>query len=180
MAALHNALKVLGPIEFESVPTDHLKPFLEDAFVNSQLLIDSVPLPPPPGDSPSPAGGRSRAASSASEISVSNARAPPPVADHELLQKEWGKPLKLKAAENPLNMSVYKLSGKDGNGAWFARRSVHEGLGFKKWKKALQSEFPESTKVRGGPGEGNVRGIGGERKVEEQIVDGVGKMDGKY
>ena len=88
--------------------------------------------------------------------------------------------MKLKPAENPLGMSVYKLGAKDGRGSWFARRSVHEGLGFEKWKKGLEKEFPETMKVQGGPGEGNIRGIGGERRVEFKGVDGVGKMEGLF
>lgn len=76
-------------------------------------------------------------------------------------------------------MAVYKLGGKDGNGAWFARRSVHEGLGFKKWKLGLQREFPESLEVKGGPGEGNIRGIGGERRVERRSIEGVGTVEGR-
>ena len=94
------------------------------------------------------------------------------------LQKEWGKPIKLNAKDNPLGMAVYKCSGKDGRGAWFARRSVHEGLGFKKWKLALQREFPETLEVQGGPGEGNIRGIGGERRVERLDVKGAGVVEG--
>lgn len=76
-------------------------------------------------------------------------------------------------------MAVYKLSSKDGKGAWFARRSVHEGLGFSRWKKGLEKEFPETLKVQGGPGEGNIRGIGGEKRVEDMKVDGVGKVEGE-
>jgi hypothetical protein len=75
-------------------------------------------------------------------------------------------------------MSVYKLAGKDGRGAWFARRSVHEGMGFMKWKLGLQREFPETLEVQGGPGEGNIRGIGGERRVERGVVEGVGCVEG--
>ena len=77
-------------------------------------------------------------------------------------------------------MSVYKMAGKDGRGAWFARRSVHEGLGFRKWKLGLQREFPESMEVQGGPGEGNIRGIGSERRVESITVDGVGTIEGEF
>ena len=96
------------------------------------------------------------------------------------LQKEWGKPVKLNAKDNPLGMAVYKLAGKDGNGAWFARRSVHEGLGFKKWKLGLQREFPETLEVQGGPGEGNIRGIGGERRIERRSIEGVGTIEGRF
>jgi hypothetical protein len=182
MAALHDALKSLGPADFSDIPLDDLKPFLSNAFTNGQLIVDSVPIPAP-SDNALTSGGRSRSntafssASSASEISQSSARTSPPTADVEALQKEW-KTVKLKPAENPLGISVYRLGAKDGKGAWFARRSVHEGLAFTKWKKGLEREFPETMKVRGGPGEGNIRGIGGERRVEYKNVDGVGKMEG--
>ena len=73
---------------------------------------------------------------------------------------------------------MYKLAGKDGRGSWFARRSVHEGMGFRKWKLGLQREFPETLEVQGGPGEGNIRGIGGERRVERMAVGGVGTVEG--
>lgn len=111
---------------------------------------------------------------------MSTARPTPPPAEVESLQKQWGKPVRLNAKENPLGMSVYKLAGKDGKGAWFARRSIHEGLPFERWKKGFEREFPETMKVQGGPGEGNIRGIGGERRVEYKAVDGVGKMEGKH
>ncbi|KAG0652232.1 hypothetical protein D0Z07_1341 [Hyphodiscus hymeniophilus] len=180
MAALHDALKTLGPAEFSETPLDDLKPFLANAFSNGQLIVDSVPIPAPSDNVVSE--GRSRAdtttsiASSASEISISSARTSPPPSDVEALQKEW-KPVKLNPRDNPLGMNVYKLGAKDGKGAWFARRSVHEGLGFTKWKKGLEKEFPETMKVQGGPGEGNIRGIGGERRVEFKNVDGVGKLE---
>ncbi|KAI9846065.1 MAG: hypothetical protein M1837_004321 [Sclerophora amabilis] len=176
MAHLHSALQSLAPTDFSSIPLDDLASYLQDTFSTSRLLIDSVPLP---SEIPTPPVGRSRsntassAASSASETS-SSARPGPPAPEHEVLQKEWGKPIKLAAKDNPLGISVYKLSGKDGRGAWFARRSVHEGLGFSKFKRGLEREFPESLKVQGGPGEGNVRGIGGERRVERKVVEGIG------
>lgn len=178
MAALHEALKILGPAEYSSLPLDDLKPYLSEAFTKGQMIIDSVPIPTPSDDSTVSARPRSNTAASASEISISSVRPPPPPSDVEALQKEW-KSVKLKPTENPLGMSVYKLGAKDGNGAWFARRSVHEGLGFTKWRKALEKEFPETLKVQGGPGEGNIRGIGGERRVEYKNVGGVGKMEGK-
>jgi hypothetical protein len=179
MSALHDALKTLGPLDFDDTPLDDLKPFLSNAFCKGQLIVDSVPIPAPSEDADSE--GRSRAsstASSASEISISSARSTPPPSDVEALQKEW-KQVKISPKENPLGMSVYKLGGKDGRGAWFARRSVHEGLGFTKWKKGLEREFPETMKVQGGPGEGNIRGIGGERRVAYKNVEGVGKMEGR-
>ncbi|KAH6681624.1 hypothetical protein B0J14DRAFT_679632 [Halenospora varia] len=178
MAALHDALKTLGPLDFSETPLDDLKPFLSQAFTAGQLIVDSVPIPAPPGD-PISLDGRSRAsssASSASEISPSSARSPAPGKEVEGLQKEW-KSVKMNARDNPLGMNVYKLGGKDGKGSWFARRSVHEGLGFTKWKKGLEKEFPETMKVQGGPGEGNIRGIGGEKRVAFKDVEGVGKME---
>ena len=186
MAALHSALQVLSPTSFSNVPSDdlQLQTYIEDAFSKSQILIDSVP-PPLINDLPNSPGLRSRAntatssASGASEMSASSARSDPPISAHAALQKEWGKPIKLSAKENPLGMGVYKLSGKDGRGAWFSRRSVHEGLGFTKWKLGLQREFPESLEVQGGPGEGNIRGIGGEKRVVKKVLSGVGTMEGE-
>jgi hypothetical protein len=179
MAALHEALKTLGPIDHAETPTNDLKPFLSNAFTNGQLIVDSVPIPPPPTTALDTRPRSSSTASSSSDIAPSNARTPPPASHVEALQKEW-KPVKLAANANPLGMNVYKLGGKDGKGAWFARRSVHEGLGFSKWKKALEREFPETMKVQGGPGEGNIRGIGGEKRVEFQHVEGLGKLEGLY
>ena len=182
MAALHSALQFLGPANFDDVPTsssDDLQHYVRNLFSSSQLLVESVPSPPAQ-DAPT---GRSRSnttssfASNSSEISSSSARSAPPIPAYAALQKEWGKPIKLAAKDNPLNMSVYKTSGKDGKGAWFARRSVHEGLGFAKWKKGLEAEFPESLAVHGAPGEGNIRGIGGERVVERIQIPGLGRIE---
>jgi hypothetical protein len=185
MAALHEALKTLSPIDFSTVPVDDLQPFLSEIFSDAQLLIDSIPIPGPAEDSLTASIGRSRSntvssvASFSSDILLSTARPSPPPSEIESLQTQWGKPLRLNSKDNPLGISVYKLAGKDGKGAWFARRSVHEGLGFERWKKGLEKEFPETMKVQGGPGEGNIRGIGGERRVEHKVIDGVGKMEGE-
>jgi len=181
MSALHEALKSLGAVKYDDTPTDDLKPFLSDSFNSAQLIIDSVPIP----DSIESSNSRPRSttassiASSASEVFASNARSPPPPHDIESLQKEW-KQIKLRPADNPLGMSVYSCKGKDGKGTWFARRSVHEGLGFTKWKRGLEREFPETLKVQGGPGEGNIRGIGGEKRVAYNNVAGTGKMEGTF
>ncbi len=183
MAALHEALQILSPTDFSSVPLTDLKPYLQEVFSKSQLLIDSVPIPPSDGSTTPTARSRSNTAASstasdASEILPSPARPDNPAPTVAALQKEWGKPIKLAAKDNPLGMSVYKCSGKDGRGAWFARRSVHEGLGFSRWKRSLEREFPESLQVQGGPGEGNIRGIGGEKRVERTVAEGVGKLEG--
>ena len=185
MATLHESLKSLSPVTFDSVPSNlsELDNYLRKHFSACQLLIESVPPPPPPPASgPYSRRDRSNTASSIasgiSDISQSAIRSDPPIPEHESLQKEWGKPLKLSSKENPLGIGVYKLSGKDGRGAWFARRSVHEGLSFDRWKSGLEKEFPESVEVEGGPGAGKVRGIGGEKRVERIVVDG-GTMEGK-
>lgn len=184
MAALHTALRSLSLTPFSSVPADETEAvkYLRTAFSDAQLVIDSVPLPPPAEsvESVRPRSSTSGStASNVSEISSSSARSEPLDPSHIVLQKEWSKPVKLNAKDNPLGIAVYKLGGKDGRGAWFARRSVHEGLGFKKWKLGLQREFPETLEVRGGPGEGNIRGIGGERRVERKSFDGVGNVEGR-
>ncbi|KAL8717083.1 MAG: hypothetical protein Q9225_005650 [Loekoesia sp. 1 TL-2023] len=181
MASLHSALQGLGPTEFSTVPTDgsKTKEYLQDLFAQAQVIIDSVP--PPPEAPSTPARTRANTTTSnvsnTSDLSASSARSDPINPANTSLQREWGKPIKLGAKENPLGMSVYKLGGKDGRGAWFARRSVHEGMAFRKWKLGLQREFPETMEVQGGPGEGNIRGIGGERRVEKIAVDGVGTIE---
>lgn len=183
MAGLHSALQTLGPTSFSSVPSTQpeAKEHLHEVFSNARLIIDSVPPPLVDG---SLAGARSRAGTSgsdvsgSSEVSASSIRSDPLDPAHMVFQKEWGKPIKLAAKDNPLGVAVYKAAGKDGKGAWFARRSVHEGMGFKKWKMGLQKEFPESMEVQGAPGEGNIRGIGGERRVERMAVDGTGMIEG--
>lgn len=180
MAALHSALQALGPTPFSSVPCDEneAKEYLQEAFAKAQVIIDSVP-PPPQDDS---VNTRSRAGSSgsgSSRMCTSYARADPLNPSHVPFQKEWGKAIKLSPKDNPLGISVYKMAGKDGRGAWFARRSIHEGMGFKKWKLGLQKEFPESMQVQGGPGEGNIRGIGGEEMVEKVQIKGIGDIEGK-
>ncbi|KAI4152883.1 MAG: hypothetical protein LQ340_002649 [Diploschistes diacapsis] len=178
MAVLHDKLKSLGPVSFSSVPTStpELSSYLQSHFSDGQFIIESIPQPNPPAA----AKTRARATSSASavsDISLSSARSKTPSEEHEALQKEWGKPVKLSEKENPLGISVYKLSAKDGKGAWFARRSVHEGLSFERWKEGLIQEFPSSLKVEGGPGSGKVRGIAADTRPERVDVNGVGSIE---
>jgi len=189
MAALHAALQSLSPTSYTSVPRDQNEAtlYLHGIFEDAQKIVDSVPLPPL-GDPAITAQTQSRTrsatstseASCISDISSSSARSDPLDPSNVSLQNEWGKPMKLNAKDNPLGMAVYRLGGKDGKGAWFARRSVHEGLAFERWKSGLQREFPESLEVQGGPGEGNIRGIGGERRAGTMSIDGVGTVDGKF
>ncbi|KAL2141110.1 hypothetical protein VTI28DRAFT_2800 [Corynascus sepedonium] len=112
------------------------------------------------------------------------------------LMREW-KDLKLAAQQqsksnrkknkeddnnnNPHQITVYKMSAKDGGGSWFARRSLHHGGGFDKWEAALRREMTatlERVEATPGkePGTGNIRGIGAERRVDGAEVEG-GTMD---
>jgi hypothetical protein len=178
MAALHSALQALSPLNFSDVPTSHdeLDTYISDLFTNAELILESVPPPPSEDVSTRPRSATS-VASNTSEMSSSSARSSPPSPEHAALQKEWGKAIKAGGKDNPLNIPVYKCSGKDGRGAWFARRSVHEGLGFGRFKRGLEREFPETMKVQGAPGEGNIRGIGGEKRVEDITVEGKGRVE---
>ncbi|KAL2350937.1 hypothetical protein BJ546DRAFT_366017 [Cryomyces antarcticus] len=179
MSRLHEALASLAPVDFSEVPLKELNVYMRDIFTQAELILNTVPPPPGGNDFLASSASHSRvnSAASASEITASSARPPPPDPEHVDLQKGWGKPLKLSAKENPLGIAVYKMAGHDRHGAWFARRSVHEGLSFEKWKKAMMREFPESLAVQGRPGEGNVRGIGGDRRLERRKVEGVGTME---
>ncbi len=179
MVTLHEALKSLGPCDWTDIPTDpqELEQFMTDLFSKSQVILESVPIADPDEALRSRSHTVSSVASNASEMSSSSARSAPPPSEYMALQKEWGKAVKLSAKENPLHMSVYKLGGKDGRGAWFARRSVHEGLSFARFKRGLEREFPESLAVQGAPGEGNIRGIGGEKKLESIKIGNKGKVE---
>jgi hypothetical protein len=184
MSTVHTALEALHPREWAEFPQgDALRPFLQETFLQAETIVASVPQPAG-GDpfetcKPSSSIAHPNAAKSASEVHCSSARAPDPnIEDVAGLQKGWGKPVKINAKDNPLGMSVWKMAGHDRHGAWFARRSVHEGLGFKKWKKAMQREFAESLAVDGGPGEGSVRGIGADRRLERHVAEGTGQLEG--
>ncbi|KAF1843019.1 uncharacterized protein K460DRAFT_288825 [Cucurbitaria berberidis CBS 394.84] len=179
MSELHTALECLRPKDFGDIPTDNLQTFLPEILSNAELIANSVP--PPPNGTPYESAQRTRTdptpASNAADLTKSEVRRPPPAKEHEELQKSWGKPVKLGNKEAATGMSVFKMAGHDRHGAWFARTSVHEGLGFAKWKRAMQTEFPESLEIQGGPGEGNVRGIGGDQRLEDITVDGIGKLE---
>jgi hypothetical protein len=178
MAALHEALRALAPADFSEVPNapEELDTFLADIFDKTQLIIDTIPIASPDASSNRPRA-HTTAAGSSSEMTASSARTEPPPPDRQALQKEWGKPMKLGAKENQMGISVYKAGGKDSRGAWFARRSVHEGLGFARFKAAFEKEFPTSLAVQGAPGEGNIRGIGAETHIEDITAPNAGKVD---
>ncbi|KAL1971140.1 hypothetical protein VTN77DRAFT_91 [Rasamsonia byssochlamydoides] len=162
MAALHEALQGLGPISWDTIPTDspdELRAYTANIFKKSRLIVETVPEPSTGSDVNLPSSKKS-AVSSSSHLAS--------------LQKEWGKPIKINnAKENPLGITMYKLPGKDAKGAWFARRSIHEGLPFSRWKAKMQIEMDETLKARqeeirrGQTPETSIRGIGGDKKLEK-------------
>ncbi|KAF1986704.1 hypothetical protein K402DRAFT_332028 [Aulographum hederae CBS 113979] len=183
MSRLRDALQALRPKDYAEVPLDKLDSFLRDTFSQAEVVANSVPNAPG-GDSFLTSSLKRNdgpnSATDASSMVVSSARLPPPDTSLAELHEQWGKPLKINARDNPLGITVWKMAGHDRHGAWFARRSVHEGLGFTKWKKAMQREFPVSLRVQAGPGEGSVRGIGGDTRLERKVVEGLGKMEVVY
>ncbi|KAK3357275.1 hypothetical protein B0T25DRAFT_152356 [Lasiosphaeria hispida] len=190
--AHHEPFKSLGPLTWDAItsPTTTLPDLLTTTFANAQILVDSIPADNPPLAATKPQTvGRARS-QTASAVLPSAAAAPDrarsatnPAAATQL-HKEWKD---VKASANPLGISVYKLAGKDGKGSWFARRSVHRGVGFEKWRLGLKREFaealagtvediPESEKGLTEK-KGSVRGIGAERRVERVVVPGVGVIE---
>lgn len=192
--AHHEPLKALGPIDWADVPQDDLKPFLSSTFSQAQTAVDSIPVPPAQQTKPAPAGrARSHTDSSvfptldaaqpnrpgrehANTTAADNEAAAAAAAHAAKLQKEW-KEVKIPSKDNPMDISVYKLSAKDGRGAWFARRSLHSDVPFDKFKLGLAKEFGETMKNSSGPGAGSVRGIGAERRAEHFSCDGAGKAE---
>ena len=176
---LHDALKFLSPLDWEDVPKDDLNGYLSKAFTAAELLCNTVPPVPngTPFDSAQPQFTTPNSAKLAKEVHPSPARPAPPHKGHEDLQKHWGKPMKFSKKENPLEVALYKMAGHDRHGAWYARHQVEEGLGFAKFKKALQREFPETLLTQGEPGAGAKRGLSAERRVERVEVDGIGRIE---
>ncbi|KAI0013684.1 hypothetical protein F4779DRAFT_640133 [Xylariaceae sp. FL0662B] len=171
MTDAHGAFKALGPVNWDEIAHADLQDFLERTFTDAHCLIDSIPVSL---TSSTQKQGRLRSATDPNLPTLPNRASKSP--DHvHVLRKEW-KEVKVNARENPLGLDVYKLAAKDGKGAWFARRSIHEGLTFEKWKLGMEREFPESMKVNGKPGDGNVRGIGADKRVVNQAVEGCGKI----
>ncbi|GJN68773.1 START-like domain-containingprotein [Purpureocillium lilacinum] len=193
MAKHHEPLKALAPIDWAEVPQEDggLDGFLNGVFAEAQVVVDSIPstTTTTSGSNSTTATGRARAqtdsavfysgaaaaAATAKDQSPSSS-AGPSAEQREQLRKEW-KEVKVNPRDNPLGITVYKLAGKDGRGAWFARRSVHEGLSFDRWKAGLEREFAETMKVQGSPGSGNIRGIGADRSVEHKVLDGAGHLN---
>lgn len=156
MAEVHEALKSLAPAPHSNFPRSRssLDVHITNNLLDVHTLISSIPPPDNlPPDLHLPA---------------------PPNADSKALQKEW-KPVKMSPKENPLGISVFKMSAKDGRGAWFARRSVHADIPFARFKAGLQREF-DQPKRSDGDGTGAVRGIGKDSTVQEHQSD-LGKAE---
>jgi hypothetical protein len=182
MSALHTALEALRPRVYSDIPIHDPSAFLAHTFAAAELIVNSVPLAPPPRstlDQNLSALNNGRIhATCAAEVTASSARPPPVDPEQEKLRDHWGKPLKLAAKDNRLGMSMYKMGANDRHGAWFARRSIHDGFSFDRWRAAMKGEFVESLAVQGGPGAGSVRGIGADRVLERKKVEGMGKLEG--
>ena len=181
MAALHEALECLKPTSWEVVPQspDELRDYVRDIFKNSRLVAESLP-DPPTNENETSHTESARVISSSARVGET---------DPELtsLQKEWGKPLKMGGPkDNPLGVTVWKLSASDGGGSWFGRRSVHEGLPYTRWQEKLSAEYDETLKInrkkleKGQVPDSCVRGIGAEEKVESiEVKDDDGSMLGQ-
>lgn len=177
----HEPLKALGPADRAEVRGQNLTDFLRGVLADAQLVVDSIPAPTPTwaaaGDT---ALGRARAVTEPAPVPADLQDSPRQTPDAAArLREEW-KEVKVSPRDNPLGIRVYKLAGKDGQGSWFARRSVHDRLSFDRWRRGLEREFPETMKVQGSPGSGNIRGIGADRMVEHHVVDGAGHLSGSF
>ena len=185
MAHFKEALSSLAPIPYDDLPSQEALPeFLQSSFAHAEVILNSIP-----GHASSPSNTDDSAFSPSPTNSAHNAQetfcdpAQVPLPQYETdatAVKGWGKPLKIGVKENPLGVQVYKMAAHDRHGAWFARRSIHQGLGFSKWRKAAQQEFLESLKVQEGPGSGSVRGVGADRRVERMEVDNGTSIDGTF
>ncbi|RJE19255.1 hypothetical protein PHISCL_08405 [Aspergillus sclerotialis] len=182
MADLQEALQILSPTDWTSVPyssADSLRDYIDEISRKATLIVNSIPEPPQPDPvettTLNPTDPSSRITPSTHRIGTSDP-------DILSLQSQWGKPLKLSAKDNPHRIPLYKLPANDGQGAWFGRRSVHEGLGFSRWKTKQASEIEETLRVnqrkmeKGKTPDYSVRGIGAEKLVEDVPVYG---KDGK-
>ncbi|KAM3512495.1 hypothetical protein MY11210_003838 [Beauveria gryllotalpidicola] len=176
----HEPLQALAPADWNDLPQDDLAAYMNHIFAQSMIVVESIPSPcsaaPPAGS------GRARAKTESAAALPNDAQRsrplrPPPASLEAAiaLRKDW-KEVKVNPRENPLDINVFKMSSKDGKGAWFARQSVHEGLSFDNWKVGLQREFAESLKVQGSPGMGNIRGIGADKRVEDKDIDDAGHL----
>ncbi|KAI0526225.1 hypothetical protein F5B22DRAFT_641374 [Xylaria bambusicola] len=154
-SSVHETFKALGPVDWEAFAQEDPTTCMPATFNDAHCLIDSIPAPSESDSLPSQSAEYSQKARE--------------------LRKEW-KAVKVNPRDNPLELNVYKLPAKDGRGAWFARRSVHSGQSYKKWKTGIEKEFAESLKVQGQPGDGKIRGLGADKCVADRTVNGYGKI----
>lgn len=175
----HEPFQSLSPVDWAEVPRDDLKTFLDSIFTEANTIVESVPSPASATSTPTTGRARAKTDSAVLEQVPPPAQPQTPAAleQSNKLKSEW-KEIKVNPRENPHDVKVWKLGAKDGKGAWFARRSVHEGLTFDQWKAGLDREFNETMKVEGGPGSGSIRGIGAEKRVEDHYVDDEGHAQG--
>jgi hypothetical protein len=179
MAELWQAFETLGPRDFSDIPTDCLSAFLQDTFSAAHTIVNSVPQggESTSNDSLKQADAAATRVLSSADMPSIHSFAPPPCPAEIEMSKCWGKPLRLYAKDNPLGLSLYKMAAHDRHGAWFARRSIHKGLPFSRWKAAMQREFHESMAIVGAPGAGSIRGIGAEKRLERNAVPEVGSLE---
>lgn len=179
----HEAFTSLCPVDWADVPQDRLKPYLNSVFTEASTVVESIPSPTSKASSGSGSSKKGRARSKTdSAVLESDGTVPvatsgpgfrpdPATVEQALKLKDEWKDVKVNPRENPLGIQVYKLSAKDGKGAWFARRSVHEGLNFDQWMAGMKREFLESMKVDEGHGSGAIRGLGADQRVENHEID---------
>ena len=152
---LYSALGTICPQEYTSLPRSpkELNTFLTNTLSSAHLALSSIPLHP---SAPVPAQHESNL---------------------QLLCNLW-KPHNISSNPPPPGqMKVWKLPAKDGKGMWFARRSVHMGIEFARFKRGLEAELSleqnglhglETQAVPGGKVE-SVRGIGLLEKLGETM-----------
>ena len=203
MGSLHEALQCLGPTTWDEVPKEQteLRDYLRDIARKARLIVDSVPEQEPQQQPPTPeecdATQHSHDANHTPgepyKITSSSARVSTDTningtgtgtADPEL-QQQWGKPLKPgNSRDNPYNIPMYKMQAADGKAAWFARRSVHEGMPYSRWKEKLSDEMEWTLRMnrarleKGQAPDRVVRGLGAAKKEEEVSVFGDDDGDG--
>ena len=188
MATLHEALQCLKPTSWDEVPQEpaELRKYVREIFKHSRLVAESLPVPPSTESDTYPGLDLDTDDIVFPRFAPSNARVEETDPEITALQKEWGKPLKMGGPrDNPLDVTVWKLSANDGGGSWFGRRSVHEGLPFDRWREKISTEYDETLKVnqkklaKGQTADKSIRGIGAEEKLESiEIKDDDGSVLG--
>lgn len=175
MTTIHEALQCLKPTSWDDVPQEpaELRKYVCEIFKSSRLVAESLPDPPSSENDSYPELEIDTNGLVFQPFAPSNARIGETDPDITALQKEWGKPIKVGGPkDNPLDVTLWKLSANDGGGSWFGRRSVHEGLPFDRWRKKISTEYEETLKVnqkkiaKGQTPDKSIRGIGAEEKIE--------------